>query len=135
MPVPEIHPDKRERIRSVTPDTKPAQSDSATESDEHEPMNIGRRDSIDGADPTHATVPTEIVTEQSSHRAQTPNAPGNPASDSESSPHRPVKKAKARATVSSDEDTGGSKRNVSQAKVTAKTRGTRQPIKRGTKRF
>lgn len=99
-------------------------------------MNISRRDSIDGAG-THATVPTEVVAEQSSspHRAQTPNAPENPASDSESLPHRPVKKAKARAMVSSDEDNGESKNNVPLVKGTTKTRGTRQPIKRGAKRF
>jgi len=97
-------------------------------------MNISRRDSTDGAG-THATVPREVVAGQSSHRAQTPNAPENPASDSESSPHRPVKKAKARALVSSDEDSGESKKNVPQVKGTAKTRGTRQPIKRGAKRF
>jgi len=137
-PVSERHSDKRERIRSVTPDTKPVQSDSATESDEHEPMNTSRHDSIGAAGPTHTTVPIEIVTEQS-HRAQTPNSPVNLASESESSPHRPAKKAKARTVVSSDEDSGETKNKAAQGRVSAtgaaKTRGTRQPIKRGAKRF
>jgi hypothetical protein len=81
------------------------------------------------ADPAQTTLPVEAVTEQSSHKAQTP------ASESESSPHRPAKKVKSNAVVSSDEESGESK-NVARAKVGAtKTRGTRQPIKRGAKRF
>ena len=99
-------------------------------------MNISRRGTTDGAGPAQRAVPIEIVKEQPSHRAQTPIAPENPASESESSPRRPVKKAKASAVESSDEDSGESKKNVTQARVgTAKTRGTRQPIKRGAKRF
>jgi hypothetical protein len=98
-------------------------------------MNISRRDSIDVAGPTHTTVPMEIVTEHS-HKAQTTNDPEKPASNSESPPHRPVKKSRASAVVSSDEDSDASKKNAAQVNAgAAKTRGTRQPIKRGAKRF
>lgn len=110
---------------------KPVQSDSATESDEHEPMNLGRRVSIDAA----GSTPLRIVTQQSP-RAQTPDATTHPASDSSSSPHRPVKKAKATAIMSSDEESGESKKNTKAGNTgVAKTRGTRQPIRRGAKRF
>jgi len=120
--------ERHEKSPKPIPERYAVQSDSATESDEHESMVISKHDSINAAGPTHTTVPLT----QQSVSAQTPNAPENPASESESSP-RPVKKAKARAVVSSDED-----RNATQdvgATRTARTRGTRQPIKRGAKRF
>lgn len=63
-----------------------------------------------------------------------------PTSDLESPPHRPVKKAKPQASTSSDEESEGERKNrVPQLKSgntgASKTRGTRQPIKRGGKRF
>ena len=88
-------------------------------------MNISGHNTIDATGLTHTTA---TVTEQL-HTAQTPKPA---SSDSESSPQRPVKKAKATTVMSSDEDSGESKK----PKVgTTKTRGTRQPIKRGAKRF
>ncbi|EGN98682.1 hypothetical protein SERLA73DRAFT_181268 [Serpula lacrymans var. lacrymans S7.3] len=58
------------------------------------------------------------------------------ASDSESSPIRPVKKARAQPSSSGDDSGDERKRKATQIKagITAK-RGARQPIKRGGKRF
>lgn len=93
-------------------------------------MNISRHNSIDAIGHTHTTA---TATEQS-HTVQTPKPP---STDSDSSLQRPVKKAKASTVMSSDEDSGDSKKKNVMPKVgnTAKARGTRQPIKRGAKRF
>lgn len=55
-------------------------------------------------------------------------------SDSDSSPVRPVKK-KPKQTLSSDDDSGAERRKQATRGGAPKQRGTRQPIKRGGKRF
>jgi len=64
-----------------------------------------------------------------------------PTSDSDSSPHRPTKKAKSKALTSDDDSDEDGAKKSSQPKSGhsagsgVKRGGTRQPIKRGGKRF
>jgi hypothetical protein len=71
-----------------------------------------------------------------------PNSPTGVPSDSESSPARPAKKPKKRVITTSDDDSEEErKKRVAQLKggtgggAEGVKRGTRQPIKRGGKRF
>lgn len=109
-------------------------------------MNISRPGSLENVAGPSKTIISEVTAPQQPRRTQTPpgfsKPPVESTSDSESSPHRPMKKAKpAKARHSSDEDDGAGRKNrVAQPKNettggAAKTRGTRQPIKRGGKRF
>lgn len=102
-------------------------------------MDISRPVSLENvADPSKMNV-LDVTVSHPPRKTQTP--PGA-ASDSESSPHRPMRKTKlAKTQHSSEEDSNAERKNpvVHVRNETtgggAKTRGTRQPIKRGGKRF
>ncbi|KAF9525675.1 hypothetical protein CPB83DRAFT_859161 [Crepidotus variabilis] len=138
--------------------SKPAhQSDSATESEgDVEAMDTSRNNKREMQTNISAAAALKETPEHSQLRqtrtSQSPAPLGIPstskppppaASDSDSSPHRPLKKAKARARASSDEDSEEERKkrvahlkgSGSNATGGVKRGGTRQPIKRGGKRF
>ncbi len=105
-------------------------------------MNITKPGSLENvAGPSKNNTASEQPEQK--QRAQTPPIaikPTESTSDLESPLHRPVKKAKSKASTSSDgESEGERKERVAKLKSgntgASKTRGTRQPIKRGGKRF
>ena len=102
-------------------------------------MNVSNSGSLENvAGPSKNNTASEEPDQK--HGTQTPPIKPTPTSDLESSPHRPMKKAKSQASTSSDEESEGERKTrVPQRKGgntgASKTRGTRQPIKRGGKRF
>ena len=126
--------------RGRSPITADVTMDSATESEEEGPPIAPEHASHPAANTEHAEIRPQ--SENASRGAST--APGVaqsrsvtklPPSDSESSPARPTKKAKA--STSSDEDSEEErKRLVAQIRSgAAPARGARQPLRRGGKRF
>ncbi|KIJ67083.1 hypothetical protein HYDPIDRAFT_174328 [Hydnomerulius pinastri MD-312] len=133
--------------RGPSPINQAVDLDSATESEEEEgPSIVPAKATTSGSsaaaasqhsDATHMRLPI-------SSRNASP-VPGDarsrsltkaPQSDTDSSPVRPIKKAKARASSSDDDSEEERKRLATQIKNgTAPKRGTRQPLKRGGKRF
>ncbi|KAH7928084.1 hypothetical protein BV22DRAFT_1149218 [Leucogyrophana mollusca] len=133
--------------RGVSPSEPRRQPDSATESEDEagpsaatqtKPTQCTKPPSLAGtcssAQPSSA-IPSRITT-PSPGATRTQRDMKGPSSDSESSPARPIKKAKA-PTVSSDDDSEEERRKrVAQIKSGfAAKRGPRQPLKRGGKRF
>ncbi|KAG7089770.1 hypothetical protein E1B28_011424 [Marasmius oreades] len=121
-------------------------ADSATESDEEEvvPVTSGKgkaseteTDPVvepDGSPPpTRSISPAPGQSKQSSQGSR----PRKLSSQSESSPQRPAKKKKAVASRSSDvsEDDTSRRAPAKSGASTGVKRGTRQPMKRGGKRF
>ncbi|KAG6865912.1 hypothetical protein C0991_010745 [Blastosporella zonata] len=87
------------------------------------------RSSISEAKPLSRTPPAPRL-------SPIPPASGKDDSDSDSSPVRPGKKLKKPSDLSDDDSEGERKRRVAQLKGgSGAKRGTRQPIKRGGKRF
>jgi len=123
----------------------PNHADSATESDNEGGSSILDHTKAKGKAPLHPRspdlspkpfVPSPIPSRQISPLPVAPlglSAKG-PSSDSESSPPRPAKKGK-RVSSSDDDSEEERKKRVAQIKAGAAKRGTRQPIKRGGKRF
>ncbi|KAF8899954.1 hypothetical protein CPB84DRAFT_1847513 [Gymnopilus junonius] len=112
--------------------TKPIESDSATESDEGEQEDVIK--------PSRAvsSVPSGTTPMSLANMFSPPPQAKAEASDSESSPHRPTKKAKPAAPSSTDDDSEHDNiksRSTSAALGSGVKRTTRQPIKRGGKRF
>jgi hypothetical protein len=133
------------------PSAKPGSSfppqnhaDSATESDNDGPyiLGKGKRGVAPGAPdlsptpfPHESVIPSRISPPPAP--AQVPTNNKGPSSDSESSPLRPAKKAKPRISSSDDDSEEERKKRVAQLKsgTGGAKRGTRQPIKRGGRRF
>lgn len=129
----------------------PNHTDSSTESEAEEApipdkgkarAASGMHSSMHGAvkSPKHAgPLPSQPVSPLPPPNSKQASVSKAPVSDSESSPPRPAKKAKTPRLSSSDEDSEEErKRRVAQLKSGAGggvKRGTRQPIKRGGKRF
>jgi hypothetical protein len=109
--------------------------ESATESEDDEPMPDQRETSH----PSSSQLPTE----QRERLAPTPSLKPatrspisqtkEPSLDSDSSPRRPTKKVKPAVASSSDEESEDDRKK--RGGSTGVKRGTRQPIKRGGKRF
>ncbi|KIM39778.1 hypothetical protein M413DRAFT_446700 [Hebeloma cylindrosporum] len=109
--------------------------ESATESEDDEPMPDQRQ--------TKLPSPTRLPTEQREVIAPTPSLKAavspptsqtkEPSPDSGSPPQRPTKKAKPAVPSSSDEESEDDRKK--RGGSTGVKRGTRQPIKRGGKRF
>ncbi|KAH7884525.1 hypothetical protein F5I97DRAFT_1464772 [Phlebopus sp. FC_14] len=119
-----------------------ADSDSATESDEAGPSMAAASTAANGSrSPSakpHVRSPLPSKKEASSNPESSLDwsQTGASPSDTESSPIRPPKKAKPRAS-SSDGDSEEERRKLTAQIIsgTAPKRGTRQPLKRGGKRF
>ena len=117
------------------PEAPKSHLESATESEDDEPMPDQRE--------THHPSSTQPPTEQRERLAPTPSlktamrSPTSqtkePSPDSGSSPRRPTKKAKLAVASSSDEESEDDRKK--RGGSTGVKRGTRQPIKRGGKRF
>lgn len=99
--------------------------ESATESENDEPMPDQREINH----PSSSRLPTEQTTAMRSPTSQMKQ----PSPDSGSSPPRPTKKAKPAVPSSSDEESEDDRKK--RGGSTGVKRGTRQPIKRGGKRF
>ncbi|KDR76312.1 hypothetical protein GALMADRAFT_247681 [Galerina marginata CBS 339.88] len=132
---------KRERSAEVKP-VQPLQVDSATESEADEPMeapNIPDRSNSAG----RSEVAPKVTLDNISSSAQAASSTTKPvipmqSSDPESPPARPVKKSKPAAPPTSDDDSeldNKKSRSGSAAATGGVKRGTRQPVKRGGKRF
>lgn len=132
--------------RGPSPIIQAADSDSATESDEAKPSIVTGMVLIQGsssagasqqAEDTHMRSPTSLEKPSPAPSgARSRSATKAPQSETDSSPVRPVKKAKPRASSSDDDSEEERKRLAAQIKSgTAPKRGTRQPLKRGGKRF
>ena len=119
-------------------------ADSATESDEdgphrgHSPITKGKAvisSRSPSAGPSAKTIEAQNMRQSRQITplvAEPEQIKGSP-SDSDSSPVRPVKK-KQKQVPSTDEDSETERRKQARGGAPAK-RGTRQPIKRGGKRF
>ena len=122
--------------------------DSATESESDISLEKGNRAALVRSSRSPLSVPPESGKSPSARPssrmpsefvAKVP-AVSAPASDSDSSPRRPVKKHKGPESSSADEDSEEERRkHLAQLRSgngpTAVKRGVRQPIKRGGKRF
>ncbi|KAG5652327.1 hypothetical protein H0H81_005395 [Sphagnurus paluster] len=133
------------------------QADSATESEDDDSVLINKNDALDpGASYHHPTATplvanlnpsTHIDASPAPHASAGPSKPNSRSgpgldadSDSEGSPIRPTKKQRTPVKDSSSDDDSEAKRKrrVAQLKNGSGAgvkRGTRQPIKRGGKRF
>ncbi|KAH0585429.1 hypothetical protein H2248_008670 [Termitomyces sp. 'cryptogamus'] len=117
----------------------PDDDNSATEESDGDDDAINEKLPILSQLPPILTQPVSRIT--SAPRSPIPTAPSKDESDSDSSPAIPVKNPKRSAPeLSSDDDSEGErKRRVAQLKGGSGSgggkRGTRQPIKRGGKRF
>lgn len=127
--------------------TPPVPIDSATESEGDNSASPGKKSPVAG--PSHPSLPVgkseKLRTNRDSPRRVSPLPSASKAqisgSDSDSSPVRPKKKLKKPIKSSSDDEDSEQerKRRVAQlvngGEATGGKRGTRQPIKRGGKRF
>lgn len=139
-------PSKASPSKETVPSPKiPVTADSATESDSESEAPPFAAKGKGRALSSAASPPAKVEPESPAPRHQSsspiPSKPLSrakaPSSDSDSSPLRPVKKAKA-VLLSSDEDSEAErKRRLAKATSGASgaKRGTKQPIKRGGKRF
>jgi len=120
-------------------------TDSATESEADDSVSVldkgkGRAGSANHSQPPEVacSVPSQKISPLPVGSRGTSQSKA-PASDSESSPLRPAKKLKPQMTSSDDDSEEERKRRVAQLKggsgAAGAKRGTRQPIKRGGKRF
>jgi len=130
--------------RNYGDQVKPMEPDSATESDpdELEPADKKMDDLPSSTGPSKQDE-TKMDATPTLNRLASP-APAakvkiEPSSGSESSPHRPAKRAKPKILLSSDEDSESDSkpRNVAGTSSGGTRRGSapRQPIKRAGKRF
>ncbi|KAJ7931451.1 hypothetical protein B0H13DRAFT_1701997 [Mycena leptocephala] len=139
-------PSKASPSKETVPSPKiPVTADSTTESDSESEAPPFAAKGKGRALSSAASPPAKVEPESPAPRHQSsspiPSKPLSrakaPSSDSDSSPLRPVKKAKA-VLLSSDEDSEAErKRRLAKATSGASgaKRGTKQPIKRGGKRF
>ncbi|KAJ7475786.1 hypothetical protein FB451DRAFT_1244751 [Mycena latifolia] len=145
-PIPSTPPALSKALPIASPSPKiPVTADSATESEsEREAPPLVAKGK--GRAPSSAASPPAKEGPQSPAPGPLPSSPlpskplsraKAPSSDSDSSPIRPVKKAKPPLSSSDEDSEAERKRRL--AKVTSgiggAKRGTRQPIKRGGKRF
>ena len=119
-----------------------SQPDSATESDSDLPSNIHAKGKERALKPSLGSSSVNLNAPDSAARPATPKPISQPKvveSDSESSPARPSKKPKLPASSTDDDDSEAErKRRVALLKGgsgAAAKRGTKQPVKRGGKRF
>jgi len=106
--------------------------ESATESEGEEPMQDQRKTSqLDSTRPP--TEQRERLAPIPSLKPPLVSQAKAPSPDSDSSPQRPTKKVKPGVPSSSDDGSGDDRRK--RGGSTGVKRGTRQPIKRGGKRF
>jgi len=129
----------------------PMHTDSATESEGDEHPSPGknkvsadpsvRQSSTKPYDPSSRSSPANLRPPSPLPPTSKPSSSKGPLSDSESSPARPAKKLKPVVSSSDEDNEGERKKRVAQVKGGAGggssgvKRGTRQPIKRGGKRF
>ncbi|KAJ7158819.1 hypothetical protein C8R46DRAFT_401649 [Mycena filopes] len=147
-PIPDTPPPVTKKLpaKETTPSPKiPAITDSATDDDSQDEIPRmaakGKGRASSSVAPVVAKPPSPPARPQSSSPEPVPTKPLSrvkvPSSDSDSSPVRPVKKAKP--PLSSDDEDSEAERKRRLAKATSGAggakRGTRQPIKRGGKRF
>ncbi|KAJ7727292.1 hypothetical protein DFH07DRAFT_851885 [Mycena maculata] len=131
--------------RETIPSQKiPDPADSATEDSENEAPLVGAAKGKGRALSSAASSPANADPQSPAFRAPSSPIPSKPlsrakapSSDSDSSPLRPVKKAKPSLSSSDDDSEAERKRRLAKATSGAggAKRGTRQPIKRGGKRF
>ncbi|KIJ12817.1 hypothetical protein PAXINDRAFT_171003 [Paxillus involutus ATCC 200175] len=125
--------------RGPSPVVQAADSGSATESDDGGPSThplkaVAARSSADQQVDTHMLSPTPSRNALPAPRSL--SVTKAPPLDTYSSPARPIKRPKARAPSTDDDSEQERKKLAAQIKSgTAPMRGTRQPIKRGGKRF
>jgi hypothetical protein len=128
----------------IDPQGQKVSADSATESDEEGPLRgnspIAKGKAVTSSRSPSAGPSAKTVEAQSTRQSRQitplvaePEQTKGPPSDSDSSPVRPVKK-KQKQVPSTDEDSETERRKQARGGAPAK-RGTRQPIKRGGKRF
>jgi hypothetical protein len=128
----------------IDPPGHKVSADSATESDEDGPLHgnspIAKGKAVTSSRSPSAGPSAKAFETQSTRQSRQitplvtePEQPNGPLSDSDSSPVRPVKK-KQKQVPSTDEDSETERRKQAKGGAPAK-RGTRQPIKRGGKRF
>lgn len=115
------------------PSKLPVKDDSATEDSDEEQTRAGVKPIVHSTSP----VPGEKEVGSDAHdtRKKPPlqKAKAIASSDDDSSPKRPVKKAKQKPATSSDDDSDSEpKRRGGSANA---SKGARQPIKRGGRRF
>ncbi|EDR08684.1 uncharacterized protein LACBIDRAFT_326903 [Laccaria bicolor S238N-H82] len=120
---------------------QPVHPDSATESEaEEEPVHINKpKESSPFASQGAAAMPTgQAFSKSSSVFSPTPVTKGE-TSNSDSEPPQPMKQSKKPRIASSSDDDSDSKARVAQKRSGSGAggikRGTKQPIKRGGKRF
>ena len=113
-----------------TREIKTVEPESATESDEDEKDQPARGSHVSSAGPSG--TPSRTLHGRSSPMLQAQAQD----SDTESSPHRPAKKAKPAVSSDDDSEDGQLKsRSTSAAPTSGVKRTMRQPMKRGGKRF
>ncbi|CAA7267135.1 unnamed protein product [Cyclocybe aegerita] len=135
-PIPERAASKRERSVEMK-NAEPASSETE-ESDAEPPPAVTSKHAISSAvaGPSR-TAQGSPMPERHVDTPPPASKPNAEPSDSDSSPHRPVKKAKSKAPTSSDEDSEQDIKTKSARGASAGgiKRGARQPLKRGGKRF
>ena len=119
---------------------KPMEPDSATESDADVPVDRNVGNLLSSSSGPSKQDENQMDDSPTLNRLATPAPVAKvdiePSSGSESSPHRPTKRAKAKISSASDGDSeSDSKPHVATSGGTRRGTAPRQPIKRGGKRF